>query len=343
MRTLASFKEEILKIDTHAHFFPTIGKEEAESFMFTKAPWLNINGANSGMMMDGDTEYRFVQSPLWNPADRLKEMDENEIDVQIISPTPLLFSYTSDSKNVARWSARINDFGAASCETNPQRLYSLCQVPLQDVDQACIEVSRSMAAGHVGVHLGTHVNGRNFDDPEMIRFLHYCATEGIPILIHPWDMMAPERMPKYMLQWLVGMPAETHLSILSLILSGAFERLPTDLKVCFAHGGGSFAMLLGRLDNAWHRHELVRQDCPRPPSEYVERFSVDSAVFDDKTLRFLLDVMGDTRVMMGSDYPFPLGEIHPGEMIKNSELIDDATKQTVLYDNAANFFGITND
>ena len=177
----------------------------------------------------------------------------------------------------------------------------------------------------------------------MIRFLHYCATEGIPVLIHPWDMMAPERMPKYMLQWLVGMPAETHLSILSLILSGAFERLPTDLKVCFAHGGGSFAMLLGRLDNAWHRHELVRQDCPRPPSEYVERFSVDSAVFDDKTLQFLLDVMGDARVMMGSDYPFPLGEIHPGEMIKNSELIDDETKQAVLYDNAANFFGITND
>ena len=102
-------------------------------------------------------------------------------------------------------------------------------------------------------------------------------------------------------------------------------------------------MLLGRLDNAWHRHELVRRDCPRPPSEYVQRFSVDSAVFDDKTLKFLLDVMGDTRVMMGSDYPFPLGEIHPGEMIKNSELIDDETKQAVLYDNAANFFGITND
>jgi aminocarboxymuconate-semialdehyde decarboxylase len=115
------------------------------------------------------------------------------------------------------------------------------------------------------------------------------------------------------------------------------------LKICFAHGGGNFAQQLGRVENAWHRRDIVRQDCPRPPSEYVERFSVDSAVFDDTTLRFLLDVMGESRVLMGSDYPFPLGEIHPGKMIEESPLFSDATRQAVLYDNAANFFGVGND
>ena len=332
-----------MKVDIHAHFFPDIGREEAISFGFDQPPLLRIDNENSGMMMDGDREYRPVQSPLWNSSDRLEEMDRNEIDIQIMSPTPMLFAYASDAEDATRWAARINDFASESCEINRKRLLSLCQVPLQDVNKACIEVSRSMKAGHSGVHLGTHVTGRNFDDPEMIRFLHYCAEEGVPVLVHPWDMMAAERMPQYMLQWLVGMPAETHLSILSLILSGAFEHLPEELKICFAHGGGSFAMHLARAENAWYRHQIVRQDCPKPPSSYVERFSVDSAVFDEKTLCFLLEVMGEERVMMGSDYPFPLGELYPGEMIKKSKVIDEKTRHALLYKNAANFFGLDNE
>ena len=144
-----------------------------------------------------------------------------------------------------------------------------------------------------------------------------------------------------MLKWLVGMPAETHLGILSLILSGAFERLPRGLRLCFAHGGGNFAAQLGRVDNAWHRRDLVRADCPNPPSTYVDRFSVDSAVFSDDVLRLLVAVMGIERVMLGSDAPFPLGEEQPGRLVETSTHLSADEKAAVVGGNAVWFFGLS--
>ena len=153
-------------------------------------------------------------------------------------------------------------------------------------------------------------------------------------------MFARERMDRYMLQWLVAMPAETQLSILYLILSGAFERLPRSLKLCFAHGGGSFAYLLGRVDNAWRQRDLVSQDCPQPPSSYCERFYTDSAVFSDDALTLLVDLMGEEKVLFGTDFPFPLGEQPPGDLINRHDGISVSSKQRLLGDNARDFFGI---
>src|SRR5690606_23573979 len=140
--------------------------------------------------------------------------------------------------------------------------------------------------------------------------------------------------------WLVAMPAETQLGILSLILSGAFERIPASLKLCFAHGGGSFAFLLGRVDNAWQYRDIVRQDCPQRPSSYTNRFYVDSAVFDTGALRLLVDVMVTDRVMLGSDYPFPLGEQDIGRLVADSPWLGDGDRQRINADNAVDFFGL---
>ncbi|MBO1764916.1 amidohydrolase family protein, partial [Escherichia coli] len=145
---------------------------------------------------------------------------------------------------------------------------------------------------------------------------------------------------KWMLPWLVAMPAETQLGILSLILSGAFERLPASLRICFAHGGGGFAFLLGRVDNAWRHRDIVREDCPQLPSSYVKRFYVDSAVFDPRALQLLVDVMGADRVMLGSDAPFPLGEQDIGSGVLGHAALADADKQKICADNARAFFGI---
>jgi len=134
----------------------------------------------------------------------------------------------------------------------------------------------------------------------------------------------------------LGMPAETQLSVVALILSGAFDRLPSTLRICFAHGGGSFAFLLGRLENAWHHHPVARGDCEHPPSYYLNRFYTDSAVFDQRALRFLVDTMGAEQVMLGSDYPFPLGEEHVGSLIRRSHLPQN-TKSKLLSENAARF------
>jgi aminocarboxymuconate-semialdehyde decarboxylase len=136
------------------------------------------------------------------------------------------------------------------------------------------------------------------------------------------------------------MPAETQLSILWLILSGAFERLPRSLKLCFAHGGGSFPYLIGRVDNAWRNRDIVREDCPRLPSSYVDRFYVDAAVFSGDALTFLVKTMGEERVMLGSDYPFPLGEQQVGNLIRSHEALPAAVREKLLHANAARFFGL---
>jgi aminocarboxymuconate-semialdehyde decarboxylase len=196
-----------------------------------------------------------------------------------------------------------------------------------------------MRGGHVGVQIGNHVGSKNLDDSGIATFLHHCADEGAAVLVHPWDMVGAERMPKYMMPWTVGMPAETQLSVVALILSGAFDRLPDSLRICFAHGGGSFAFLLGRLENAWHHHPVARGECRQPPSHYLNRFYTDSAVFDQRALRFLVETMGADRVMLGSDYPFPLGEERVGALIRESSLPEDA-RNKLLGGNAVRFLGL---
>lgn len=327
-------------IDIHSHFFPRITQAEAAALDPAAAPWLRDNGDGTGHIMQGDKAFRPVYSALWDPAKRLEEMDALGVDVQITCATPIMFGYRYPIERSLPWAQRMNDLALEQCAPAPDRIKVLAQVPLQDIDAACKEASRAKRNGHVGVQIGNHMGDKDLDHEELVAFLDHCAREDIPLLVHPWDMMGgKDRMKQWMLPWLVAMPAETQLGILSLILSGAFERLPRSLKICFAHGGGSFAFLLGRVDNAWRERDIVRKDCPNPPSSYVDRFHVDSAVFDHGSLRLLVDVMGESQVMLGSDYPFPLGEIQIGQLIRSSDF-SDATKERLQGGNAQAFFGL---
>ena len=305
-------------------------------------PWPGFyhQDKGKGMITMGGEDFRPVYEACWNPLTRLEEMDRDGIDIQVLCATPLLFAYEKPVAQAEEWAVQINSRAREICTEHSTRLKSLCQVPLQDIDAACRTLSRAKNDGHIGVQIGNHVGLKNLDDEGIISFLQHCASEEMPVLVHPWDMMSAERMPRYMLQWLVAMPAETQLSVLSLILSGAFEKIPTTLKICFAHGGGSFAFLLGRVENAWHHRDIVREDCPEPPSHYTDRFYVDSAVFDEQALKLLTGVMGEERVMLGSDYPFPLGEQEIGKLIRESCLHSDEHKARLLGLNALEFFNL---
>ncbi|MFE5331136.1 amidohydrolase family protein [Embleya sp. NPDC056575] len=327
-------------IDVHAHVFPRISRAESRVLAGAGEPWLRVSGDGTGMMMSGPDEYRPVRAPLWDAESRLAEMDTLGVDVQAISSTPLMFGYAAETARAVEWCELVNDRILDYCAADPRRLLPLCQVPLQDLGAARETVSRAVAAGHRGVHIGNHVGERYLGDEGIVEFLAHCGDEGIPVLVHPWDMLGGDRMRDHMLPWLVGMPAETQLSILGMILRGAFERLPASLKLCFCHGGGSFAFLLGRADNAWHNRDLVRADSPRPPSEYVRRFYVDSAVFDPRALRLLVEVMGADRVMLGTDFPFPLGESDPGGVVRDCPELSPDERALILGGNAARFFAL---
>ncbi len=330
------------KIDMHAHHFPRLTRAEAGRISAQTGPWLRIDAdGEHGQIMRGDQPFRPVDRVLWDARARLEDLDRQGVDIQISCATPILFAYAAAPREAADWCARMNDHALEFASADPARLKVLAQVPLQDLDLACAEATRAMRAGHVGVQIGNHLGARDMDDAQLVDFLVHCAHAQIPVLVHPWDMMGEGRMKKWMLPWLVAMPAETQLSMLSLILSGALERIPRSLRICFAHGGGAFAFLLGRVDNAWRQRDIVREDCPRLPSSYLDRFHVDSAVFERKALRLLTQTHGANRVLLGSDYPFPLGEARIGSLVEEADFLSDTERAGLLAGNAMDFFALS--
>ncbi|KAG1082883.1 hypothetical protein G6F40_014961 [Rhizopus arrhizus] len=144
--------------------------------------------------MAGDRPFRPDDATLWDPALRIPQMDRHGVDVQILCATPIMFGYTYPGQAAADWAARMNDLALEHCAHAPSRLKALAQVPLQDLDLACKEASRSRAAGHLGVQIGNHVGPRDLDDDTLVQFLIHCANNDIPVLVHPWDMMTDGRM-----------------------------------------------------------------------------------------------------------------------------------------------------
>lgn len=326
-------------VDLHTHFFPERWPDLDERFGGGDWPWMRHDEPGRATVMVGDRPFRPVTAACWDPAQRLADMDRDGVDVQVVSATPVLFGYARPVDQALEAARIFNDAALQLCAGGNGRLRPLCQVPLQDVDAACRELERALAAGHIGVQIGNHVGDRDLDDHGLVTFLQHCASLDAAVFVHPWDMNGGPRRSRWMLDWTVSMPAETQLSIATMILGGAFDRLPRSLRICFAHGGGSFAFLLGRLENAWHRRDIVRGASTQPPSAYLDRFAVDAAVFDHRALRLLVDVMGAERVLLGSDYPFPLGEEHVGELVRTSDL-DSEAKALILGSNAAAFLGL---
>jgi aminocarboxymuconate-semialdehyde decarboxylase len=321
-------------VDVHTHFVPH-GWPELGAGM----PRLRVDSERDATIMLGSAEFRRITAHCWDATQRLADMDADGVAVQVLSPTPVFFSYSSAPAEAARIAEIFNDLALDVCAPAGERLVPFCQVPLQDPDAACRELERSVEAGHVGVEIGNHVGDRDLDDAGVVTFLQHAAALGAPVFVHPWDMPTSPRLDRWMAQWLTGMPAETHLSILAMILGGVFDAVGPELRICFAHGGGSFPFWVGRMDNAWHARRDVVGVSQLPPSGYLDRFYVDSAVFDDRALRLLVDTLGVERVLLGSDYPYPFGERPAGGLVRSSEFLDDAGRDKILCTNAEAYLG----
>ncbi|MFF9509070.1 amidohydrolase family protein [Streptomyces sp. NPDC014724] len=327
-------------IDIHTHYVPR-GWPDLTAEAGPEAPWLRIESESDAVIMMGSKEFRRIRADAWDAETRLRDMDADGVHRQVVSPTPAFFTYGRDGAEAAKVSRIFNDLALEIVAPAPDRLIPFCQVPLQDPDAACRELERSIANGHRGVEIGNHVGDLDLDSEGVVTFLQHCAALDVPVFVHPWDMASSPRLDRWMAQWLTAMPAETHLSILALILGGVFDRIDERLKICFAHGGGSFAFWLGRMENAWHGRNDVIGTSERPPSHYLGRFYVDSVVFDDRALRLLVDTVGADRVMVGSDYPYPLGERPAGEVVRTSTFLDARSRELITHGNAERFLGLT--
>jgi len=335
-------RERPLKIDFHAHILPKNYPNLHERYGYGGFISLVHNEDGTTSMMKGDQFFRLVEANCFDPEARIADMDRTGVDVQALSTVPVMFSYWAKPEDCEDLSRLINDDIANTVKQYPKRFIGLGTIPMQDPPRAIKELRRCInELGFVGVEIGTHINDWNLDAPELFPIFEEAEKLGAIIFVHPWEMMGEEKMKDYWLPWLVGMPAETTRAICSMIFGGVLERLP-NLKVCFAHGGGSFCFTLGRIEHGFNvRPDLCAIRNQRKPSEYLGKFWVDSLVHDPDMLKQLVKSYGKDRVIMGSDYPFPLGEHEPGKLIEEISEFDDPTKELLLSGNCLEFLGLS--
>jgi aminocarboxymuconate-semialdehyde decarboxylase len=352
-------------IDLHTHILPQRWPDWTQRSGY--AGWIELAHDKPGCACmrrserDGSrTSFRDVDANCWDPAVRVTEMRATGVSMQVLSTVPVMFSYWAKPHDAYDLARLLNDHIADVCREHPAHFAGLATIPLQDPSLAMRELDRCVQDLKLpGVQIGTNVNGVNLDDPAIIDVLAHAEKLGACIFIHPWEMLSlsrhpsvnadartSERMARYWMPWLVGMPAETSVAICSLLFAGVFERFAS-LRVCFAHGGGSFPATVGRIAHGRHcRSDLFPRDAPDPLHSFARpdapaKFYVDSLVHEPHALRLLIQLFGSSRIALGSDYPFPLGEETPGSLIRS--LANELTPQDVsnmLHGTARAFLGL---
>jgi aminocarboxymuconate-semialdehyde decarboxylase len=328
-----------MKIDIHTHIMPEKMPNWTRKFGYGE--FIHLEERNcKACMMKGDKVFRVVDKNTFDPVARKEECAAANVTQQVLSTIPVLFNYWAKAADALETSRFFNDHIAETVAAHPGSFIGLGTVPLQDIHLAIKEMERCITALKMpGIEIGTNVNGKNLSEPEFFPFFETAEKLGCAIFVHPWEMMGEKDMQKYWLPWLVGMPAETCRAICSLIFGGVFQKFPK-LRIAFAHGGGSFPYTLGRIEHGFNvRPDLVQIDNPINPREYLGKFWLDSLVHDAPAFHFLLQAAGEDRICLGSDYPFPLGEHHPGELIESLRLKKE-TEEKLLYKNALDWLDL---
>ena len=314
----------MLKIDMHTHIIPKNMPNWTEKFGYGKFIHLEHNLDNSANMMQGGNFFRRIEENCWNEKQRITEYEKFNTQVQVVCTIPVLFSYWAKPKDCLELSEFLNDHIAALIQRYPKNYIGLATIPMQDSEIAIKELERAKSIGLVGIQIGSNINDENLSEEKFFPIFEACERLGMAVLIHPWQMMGFGSMEKYWLPWLVGMPAETSRAACSMIFGGILERLP-NLRICFSHAGGSFLPTIGRIEHGFNsRPDLVAVDNPINPRDYLGKFWVDCITHDIEALKYILKLQGSKRVCLGSDYPFPLGDLEIGKFITESDLDKDA-------------------
>jgi aminocarboxymuconate-semialdehyde decarboxylase len=321
----------MLKIDVHTHILPKEIPDWKRRFGYGGFIKLEHHKPCCARMLKDDGKFfREIEDNAWNVEKRIEECNQFGVDVQVLSTVPVMFGYWTEPEDCLEISKFLNDGIAEIIRKFPRKFIGLGTVPMQDTRLAIQELERCRQIGLVGVQIGTNVNQLNLGEPQFFDFFKACEELEMAVFVHPWEMMGESDMQKYWLPWLVGMPAETCRAICSVIFSGVLEKCK-NLRICFAHGGGSFPYTLGRIEHGFQvRSDLCAIDNQHNPRNYLGKFWLDSLVHDKAMLEYLVKLVGAERVALGTDYPFPLGELEPGKLIESSAF-NDETKAKLLH------------
>jgi aminocarboxymuconate-semialdehyde decarboxylase len=313
----------MLKIDMHTHILPPEMPNWTAKFGYGDFVWLKPSSDQAGKadMMKGNQYFRTIEENCWDADVRIKDYEQFNTQVQVVCTIPVMFSYWSKGADCLELSRFLNDHVANLQAKYPKNYVALGTIPMQDSQLAIQELHRLKNELNIdGIQIGSNINDKNLGDAEFFPIFQECEKLGIAIMIHPWEMMGFNSMEKYWLPWLVGMPAETSRAMCSLIFGGVLERLP-NLRVLASHAGGSFIPTIGRIEHGFNcRPDLVAVDNNINPREYLGKFWTDCITHDIDLLKYILKVQGSHKVCLGTDYPFPLGDLEVGKFIEDSDI-----------------------
>lgn len=324
----------MLKIDTHSHIIPEKLPRFAKKFGYGDFIYLDHHRPGFANMMKGDVFFREIEANCWDPQIRIDEYAQNNTQVQVVCTIPVMFSYWAKAQDTLELSMFLNDHIAQLQADYPKNYISLGTVPMQDPHLAVKELQRIAEDLKLpGIQIGSNINNLNLSDTDFYPIWDACEQLGLAVLIHPWDMMGKSDMEKYWLPWLVGMPAETSRAACSMIFGGVLEKFP-NLRVSFSHASGSFLATIGRIEHGFNcRPDLVAIDNNKNPKEYLGKFWIDSITHDTQMLRYAMNRVGSNRICIGSDYPFPLGDLTIGGLVDEMEMpLSD--KENIYYKSA---------
>jgi aminocarboxymuconate-semialdehyde decarboxylase len=322
-------------IDIHAHLVPRSLWQAADA----RREWYGFRhepGDGIGTMVGGGKRTGFASPKVrFTPEERLKDMDAQGVDVQVVSIHTPFFGYHLDSAQGRALAREVNDEIAGMTRQWPQRFAGLATLPVQDVKAAIDELERAVTVlGLKGAELDTVVNGENWDEAKFLPLFKAAEAMGAVLFFHPQPQhnFMMQRSARYGLSNSLGVIVEDAIVVAILIFGGILDACP-GLKVCVAHGGGPACFAMGRIDRGWQGRPDARGQAQQPPSAYQRRLYYDTVVGSEKALRFLLDEVGVERVVLGSDWPFVPWHPSPVAWVQGLKSLTEDEKERILWRN----------
>ena len=329
-----------MNIDVHAHYVPPDSLKVASEIGKCHNLKLEKNERGRDIVTRNGKQYLTQLKAEFSELDlRLSIMDQQGVDMQVLSPAGSYFFYWMAAEESLEFAGWLNDRLAEAVAKHPKRLVALGSVPIQDAGKAATELERAMTKlGLRGVEVASNINGRYFDDTGFDPFWEAAQEHDALIFVHPSQVVGAERMKEFNLSNLIGNPTDTSLAFAKLIFGGVLERFPR-LKFLLAHAGGFLPYTWGRLDRGYRIQDSATAKIPKPPSEYVKLLHFDTITHSAMALEYLVASFGPENVLLGSDYPYDMGDPKPVQSLHQTK-IDGTARELISSANACKLLRI---
>jgi aminocarboxymuconate-semialdehyde decarboxylase len=319
-----------LAIDFHNHFYPSKYLEELSK----PGGYARVEkDAEGRLLVHYEGDYNVIVGPHIDLSERLRDMDRCGVERHVLSLTTPCVEREAPKRGV-KLAKLANDGFAEICNKHPDRFSALASLPLQSPVEAAEELERAVRdLGLSGGTLMTNANGKPLDSPELMPVYERAVKLDVPLFIHPTSPMNSVAMGEYRLVPIIGFGVDTSVSVLRMVFSGLFERLPR-LKLVASHLGGVYPYLRGRIDIGYKAYPECKLKINKPPSEYLKKVWVDSIIYDNDVLLSTLAFLGDGKIVLGSDHPHQIGDIDQAIDRIRKLSIDEKSKEKILTGNA---------